>query len=96
MDKMENAQSQSQTIVDVTPMIHKPSTKTSMIWKHGFELLRKISGANTNWNCGICGQKYSTRIIVYAKDHLRETYQIKENSGVSRLTTLHSFHSVKE
>jgi hypothetical protein len=30
----------------VTPMMCKPSAKTSMIWKHGFESLAKIPGAN--------------------------------------------------
>jgi hypothetical protein len=67
-----------------------------MIWKHGFESSAKIPGANPDWNCGICGQKYSTRTTVHAKDHLRETHGIEEDSRASRLTTLHSFRPVKE
>src|SRR2546423_15418138 len=97
-DITENAQYQSQSHapVDIIPMTHKPSTKTSMIWKHGFESLAKVPGVNPDWNCGICGQKYSTRTTVHAKDHLRETHQIEEDSRVSKLTTLHSFCPVKE
>jgi hypothetical protein len=67
-----------------------------MIWKHGFESSGKIPGANPDWNCMLCDQKYSTRTTVHAKDHLRETHGIEDDSGVSKLTTLHSYRQIKE
>ena len=66
----------------------------SLIWKHGYEAPPKVPRGHPSWLCNICGQRYSLKSTKHAWDHLRETHDIEEEGGQSKLTTLHSSRQI--